>query len=415
MVAEMAARGSNAPSTNSRQSDVTARSVFKVIEVGIDTVSYVWRPRGPQLWAFLTRAGQARELVIDDPFAMPVIGGDDEVPRAELLQVRRRDGRAIQTYRTKGYIAGVHWTFDLFNRVIWCEGRLACILDDDPAAVGLRTPGAMERGALIATILLASYGVDLDPNAALVRRCDITGRVGFGEPTIGQAMQRGLRDFAEGLPKSYGTGPVVETVEWSGRRNRTDFRSYDDGVHRTAQSPGALIRLERQLQYDKPNQVPISEFLAQDLGGLWLDDFDRRTVAVPPLGGPEDARMVIEQQIADGTLSVQAGTTLQGSIDRLEHGGYALWGSAKLQQDHRRRLTRALARYGVETIAAEHRRGDPWPTVAFCRPAGSVLHVADVSRHLRQTMTELRVSERLAKPLTPALPRLNPPTAHVRS
>jgi hypothetical protein len=311
-----------------------------------------------------------------------------------LHPVYDKRGRRTRAHRTKGHIAGVPWTFDLDNDLIYCEGRLTCVLHDDANAVGLPAPAVLEHVAFLATFLLAPFGVQLDPDEAVVRRCDITGRVRFLDPKHGQDLQRALRDHAADSPQSYGTGPTAETVLWRDGRKRIDFISYDEGVRRGTDAPGEMIRLERRCRLDKPRQVSIREFLQQDLGAIWLDAFDRRTASVPPLGSRGDAQAVIEQHIANGDLSVETGTRLQGSIDRLERGGYALWGNEKLSQDHRRRLVRELKRWGVETMAPKRRRGASWPTTAYCRPAGGVIPIADISRSLREAMTRLRATER---------------------
>lgn len=360
-----------------------------VVEVGLDTVSFAWRPQDPALWELLNRAARARELVADDPFAMPVRDDDGVVRRTGLRQQRRKDGRRIRSYLTEEHIAGVHWVFDLHNRVIYCEGRLACILDDTKDAAGLRPPAKLGHAPFMATFMLSQLGIHLDPSEAVIRRSDITGVVWFPNPKDGQDLQRTLRDHANGSPIARGTGPAVETVEWHGRRNRIEFRSYDDGTHRGTHAPGEMIRLERQLHLDKPQQISIPCFLQQDLGALWLDTFERRTVAVPPLGSRDDAQAVIEQHVAAGDLSVETGTRLQGSIERLERGGFALWGEDRLAQDHRRRLVRKLRRWGVETIVPERGRGGPWQTRAYCRPAGGAIRVSEVSAALRTAMADL--------------------------
>jgi hypothetical protein len=377
------------PCTNSHHAPADSSVRFAVVEVGLDTVSFAWRPQNPALWEFLSRAERARELAVEDPFAMPTREDDGVVRRTGLIQQRRKDGRRIRSYLTQEPIAGVHWVFDLHHRLIYCEGRLACILDDTKDAVGLRPPAKLEHAAFLATFMLSQLGVHLDSDDAVMRRSDITGVVRFQNPKDGQDLQRGLRDHAGGSPISRGTGPTVETVEWHGRRNRIDFRAYDEGIHRGTHAAGELIRLERQLHFDKPQQLTIPQFLQSDLAGLWLDKFDDRTAAVPPLGSRDDAQAVIEQHIAAGALSAETGTRLQGSIDRLERGGFALWGDEKLAQDQRRRLIRDLTRWGVDTIAPERRRGGTWPTTAHCRPAGGVLLVSDLSSGLRAAMNDL--------------------------
>jgi hypothetical protein len=325
---------------------------------------------------------------------MPIRGDDGVVRRTALIQQRRKNGRRIRSYLTDECIAGVHWMFDLHNRLIYCEGRLACILDDDEDAVGLRPPAKLGHAAFLAAFMLSQLGIRLDPDEAVVRRCDVTGNVRFRDPKDGEGLQRALRDHAGGSPTPRGSGPIVETVEWHGRRNRIAFRSYDYGIHRGTHGPGDMIRFERQLHVDKAEQLTIPRFLQQDLCGIWLDTFDRRSASVPPLGSRDDAHTVIEQHISDGRLTVETGTRLQGSIDRLERGGFALWGTGKLAQDHRRRLVRELRRWGVETAAPERPRGASWPTIAYCRPAGGVIRIGDVSRSLRGAMTDLRAAER---------------------
>jgi hypothetical protein len=395
-VADMPSANAPGSCTNSHR-PLPVGSRFAVVEIGLDTVSFAWRPQDPALWEFLSRAERARHLAVEDPFAMPAREDDGVVRRTRLIQQRRKDGRRIRSYLTEEHIAGVHWVFDLHHRLIYCEGRLACLLDDTKDAVRLRPPATLEHAAFLATFMLSQLGVHLDPDEAVIRRSDITGVVWFPNPKDGQDLQRVLRDHAGGSPTSRGTGPTVETVEWHGRRNRITFRSYDEGIHRGAHGAGELIRLERQLHLDKPHQLTIPQFLRSDLAGLWLDTFDRRTAAVPPLGSRTDAQGVIEQQIAAGLLSVETGTRLQGSIDRLERGGFALWGDGKLAQDHRRRLVRELARWGVETISPERRRGEAWHTAAHCRPAGGVLLVSDVSSALRAALSDLERSDGTAR------------------
>lgn len=391
--------------TNSHQPPSLSSPRFEVVEVGVDTVSLAWRPDDPQIWEFLRQAARAKELTAGDPFAMPVAGPGEAAPRIGLYPEYSNTGRATGAYRTKGHIAGVPWTFNCAKRIIYCEGRLICILEDDESAVGLPAPAMLEHAAFLATFLLAQFGVRLVPDDAVVRRCDITGRVRFPNAKDGRDLQRALRDHADESPKSHGTGPVTETVSWTDGRGRIDFTSYDEGVSRETYAPGQMIRLERRHRLDKPRQISVPEFLRQDLGSIWLDTFDRRTAAVPPLGTRDDAQAIIAQHVSDGKLSLQTSNRLQGSIANLEGGGYALWGPAKLSQDHRRRLVRQLEDWGVATVASERRRGGPWQAAAYCRPAGSVIRVADVSSALREAMSDLQTTERPDPTASPERPR----------
>lgn len=177
------------------------------------------------------------------------------------------------------------------------------------------------------------------------------------------------------------------------------FRCYDLGAKSGEHQPGERIRLERQWRPEWHARNPASQPLADevvavhDLTACWLDAFGADVAAITaPLLTAEDAQQVVREHLQSGHLTRETAVRLLGTINLLEQGGYAAWGAAASDRRVRNQAVAALRQLGVEVMSPEHQRGTPWPSYAYCRPAGLVLPVPDVIASLRTAMDDLVAS-----------------------
>jgi hypothetical protein len=212
---------------------------------------------------------------------------------------------------------------------------------------------------------------------------------------LGASFLRVLLEQAEGVKHPYYNGSTLGTIEWAGTRGYV-FRCYDFGAKSGEHQPGELIRLERQWRPEWHARNPASQPLADevvavhDLTACWLDAFGADVAAITaPLLTAEDAQQVVREHLQSGHLTRETAVRLLGTISLLEQGGYAAWGAGASDRRVRNQAVAALRQLGVEVMSPEHQRGTPWPSYAYCRPAGLVLRIPDVIALLRASMDDL--------------------------
>lgn len=295
-------------------------------------------------------------------------------------------------------VGGVLWFFDLAHGLIFCEGRLACLLDGHEEAVGLRSPVDLRRAVRCAASAIAELRIALDPTAARIRRLDLAGDVRFVDARLGRSLLRALLEQAAGDKQPYYNGSVLGSVEWIGGSTFA-FRCYDRGAKTGELPAGELIRVEREWRPEwharRPDGQPLVDGLldAHDLTARWLGDFEASVAPITaPLLSPDDAELVIRTHKLEGRLSRETAVRLRGTIRALEDEGYAGWGAGASDRRVRNQAVATLRRLGVEVISPTHRRGTPWPDSAHCRPAGLVLWITEVIAMLRTAMETLLVS-----------------------
>jgi len=117
-----------------------------------------------------------------------------------------------------------------------------------------------------------------------IRRADLAGELLFDRGEDGQDLLRILDAMHspdhKTAPVRERGGPCLETVYWrTPKRSVAVLRAYDKGVESGTAAPGERVRLERQVRYQSNKRPAVDQFLARDLGSLfvrpirsWLDD-----------------------------------------------------------------------------------------------------------------------------------------------
>lgn len=379
------------PSNSRYATPAIPPSLARVESVGVDTVSFAWRlPRSHELWALIAAAAEAGVLRNRED------EGVISTVESTGLHERRLPGcKPGEGWATTRPVGGVLWFFDLAHGLIFCEGRLACLLDGHEDATGLRPPAHLPDAACRAAAAVAELRIILDPGQARVRRLDLAGDIRFPDPRLGASFLRVLLESAEGTKQPYYNGSVLGTIGWKGASG-FEFRCYDRGAWSREHPAGELLRLERQWRPEWHARNPASQPLVNrvldehDLVACWLGAFSANVAAlIAPLLTADDAQRVIHEHLQAGRLPRETAVRLLGTVSLLEHGGFAAWGASASDRRVRNQAVSVLRELGIEVISPEHRRGTPWPTYAYCRPAGLVLRVRDVVAALRAAMQDV--------------------------
>jgi len=357
----------------------------------VDTVSFAWRlARGHELWSLINAAGE--EGVLRNREDEGVIGA---VASTGLREKRLPGCKPGEGWATTRPVGGVLWFFDLAHGLLFCEGRMACLLDGNEDASGLRSPGRLTPAARSAASAISELRIVLDPGQARIRRLDLAGDVRFADPRLGSSFLQVMLAEAEGTKHPYYNGSTLGTIEWPGASGY-EFRCYDRGAKSGGYRAGELIRFERQWRPEWHARNPASQPLADDvldnhdLVACWLGAFSRNVAAITaPLLTAEDAQHVVHERLLDGRLTRETAVRLLGTISLLEQSGFAAWGAGASDRRVRNQAVCNLRQLGIDVISPEHRRGTPWPTCAYCRPAGLVVRVSDVVAALRAAMKDV--------------------------
>ncbi len=244
------------PGCDHDPSDGRDRNVSVV--VGVDTVSFAWRPAATTTWETLTAAARRGSLTSFDPYTRTG-------RTVEIIPSARR------SYLIREPVGGVRFGFFPEHELIWCEGRLAALCAGVSSASGLRPPSLLSHAAALAALSFEQLGMALLGEAPVVRRLDLAADLKFDDPALGLRFLRA----AAGLPVAnlktdvWSHGGRIETVYLrSPASGHTKVRFYDrgrlDGSH-----PGSTIRIERQLRFQKAAQLDPSAVAKSDLGAVW--------------------------------------------------------------------------------------------------------------------------------------------------
>lgn len=334
-----------------------------VADAGIDTISYAWHPASKVLWAAMRVAAQRGWLAIR-PHGPLVEDGSRRV------RVWRDRGEGAKTrgplYRIEGTFAGVRWFFHTRHELIYCEGRLAALLADDPKASGLASRHCLVAGVRRASSALASLDIDLHPNEARVRRLDSAVDFGFQHSVCGEVLMEEARRHLPGKAKTEWIAERIETVYTFDSKHRINWRVYDKGLEANTCAAAQLIRIERQYNWDRERQRP-AEVIGARQQQVWLNALKTWLLELPSLGRWEEAMDSILDRSRSGEIDLQSARTLQGLIVTLERRGRADWPPEEKRQ--RNRAIDKLRKTGIEVTWPEA-RGEPASGTAWCRLPG---------------------------------------------
>jgi hypothetical protein len=345
-----------APSNSGLKTKNDLGTTVKVSDAGVDTVSYCWRPNDDELWQWIRR-GLDRG-VLEHPEAPDDAG--DAPARLPFRRLRGRMEHAGPLFGSPVALRGVRWFVMPDVRLIYCEGRLVQILQDDRRAEGLGRLAFLPRGALLAALEFSQVGVPLFPDEPVaLRRMDPAVDLSFDDPTRGRAFLQALHD-ADARRHAWTRSGADHgaTVEWHDGQGIC-FRAYDYGVGHGVAAPGGLIRLEAQQRWRK-GQQPTPERAGEGFAnGAW-DELMTIAQSLPPLGSMLDAVEVINAAHEQGELNSQEATTRLGHVLSFETGGRAWWPEG--EDRTQRRAEQRLGQLGIEVVKS----GDGQ---AWCRPA----------------------------------------------
>jgi hypothetical protein len=284
---------------------------WRVVSVGIDTIGWIWRP--------------------DDPLAVrQALATGCFVPAARGWRARTsgRDVLVVGVFPPTGFYA---------------EGRLAAVCDGDRGTHRLAAPAELVTGTERAAAAFEPFGIGLDPEAARVRRIDLSGELGFADPRQGLAFLRALA--AADLPglktDVWRRAGCVESVLYRTPRRRVVVaRGYDKGREAGIAPPGTVIRLERQMRFPRGRQRSPREVAREPLGELFLAAFRALAkcadlVVTTATGAMDEVLKRVEQ----GLLTPRVAERLLGTLVLWQQFG-ASWGgwSEKVARDRCRQL-----------------------------------------------------------------------------
>lgn len=315
---------------------------FSVPRVGVDTVSFAWRPTGDELlWRRLR-------------------GGAEDGHICGIWQVR--PAGVVGGWMLKKKLGAATWFFYPDNELIYCEGRLGAMLADDLRDFSLGPFFALGIAALnLEEVFAPVVGRDREDGICnepgCIRRIDVAGDLRCARPAIGIAILDALSDL---------TLPRVKVCEWrhegrtetiayytATKKKRLLHRIYDKGVQSGSDPAGTLLRFERQHRFEKAKQIPAEELASQgDPEALWLDGFEEWAHAAEGLhvAGPDEAQCRLIEKVESGELQREKAERLIGSLGIARLRGEGWWRDiGKPHLGHRRR--RELADHGLALAA----------------------------------------------------------------
>ncbi len=308
---------------------------FRVGPVGIDTISFAFRPQDPELWLAMTWAAANGRLAPRMGHGWPVPMPEPGSPAEEPPSVRQG---ARGSFSINAHLGAARWFAFPEHKLIYCEGRGAAIASGDENNRGLAPFSELPelaRPAASAFEELASPNKGVMTSEPIgVRRIDLAAEVLFEDPAHGLSFLRLLAGLT--VPKMKTTvwrnEGRVETVGFVvGKEIR--FRAYDKGAEAEAKGrpdaspPGTRIRLERQLRFGKPKQMTAEQFSSQDPAKLWLQEFEAWAEHAPTgdLTGTAAAQSRLLDKVEAGELNLETATRLVGALAIRELRGEDWW------------------------------------------------------------------------------------------
>jgi len=309
------------------------REAFEVAQVGVDTVSFAWRPLDDEvLWDRLQNAAKARSIAglwRVNPAGVP--GG----------------------WMLSKPFAGARWFFFPDSRLIFAEGRLGAMLSGRDGDFSLAPFSSLMTAALrleeeIAVVLGHDREQGIGGEVFALRRLDLAAELRWEYPSDGLAGLRALGTISI---------PRVKVCEWrhEGRTETVSYytatkhkkllmRIYDKGVQTQSAAPGTLLRFERQHRWVKADQPELFNFAVHaDPSALWLDRFEDWAESAERLaveGGEGSQRRLIEA-VEAGDLDREKAERLIGALAIAQLRGERWWaslGKPHLGQRRRRDL-----------------------------------------------------------------------------
>jgi hypothetical protein len=271
---------------------------WSVVNHGIDTVSYAFRPAGR--------------------FALDAWA---DVPSQRLS--RRERGKSLwATHAVGGIKLGVFPAHGLFLT----EGRLAPMLSGDSGDMRLAAPETLTLGADRARDAFRSLGVDVG-DEPVVRRLDLAGEIRFTHPSDGLLFLRtfGGLQLAGLHQQRTSSRQQTGSVSWSPGRGIA-LRLYDAGAYHGTDHPGITLRLERQLRPPKPQQVSPEAFTTESLAQLYLGPLAKVIGAGPSMNvlPPRAAERLLIERVQSHETSLAIAERLIGVARIMELGADAL-------------------------------------------------------------------------------------------
>lgn len=317
---------------------------FSVPRVGVDTVSFAWRPTGDELlWRRLR-------------------GGAEDGHISGLWQIR--PAGVVGGYTVKKKIAAASWFFFPEHELIYCEGRLGAILAGDIRDRSLGSFRSLLRAALeleeaFAPVVARDRTDGIGGSAPCVRRLDLAADLRWNDPAHGIAALRALGDLSM---------PRVKIAEWrhegrtetiayytATKKKRLLHRIYDKGIESGSDPAGALLRFERQHRFERAKQTPVERMaLSGDPEALWLDGFEDWAHAAERLkvGGVDGAQLRLVEMVERGDLAPHEAERRIGSLAVARMRGEGWW--RDLGKPHLVRRRRSdLADLGIPLAPSE--------------------------------------------------------------
>jgi hypothetical protein len=281
----------------------------EIVQWGIDTASFAWRPMNPRLWAHLRQPLEDGSLLQGvDPDTGEVIASSS---------VGRPDGGPVLL---KEVVGGGRVFYIPASRLVYIEGRLAALAAGDRAAQGLASPRLLGTVPYMSALEISQL---LLPDTLLfedvsLRRADLACGLGFREGAQGLAVLRGLAalDVPRRKSVTYRHDGCVQTVNYvTPKRGQITLRCYDGGVHRGTHRPGELVRVEAQLRWKGAKRPDPTEWAQGDLGTIWQDKLGvwegTEEIVVADLNAME---RVIGDAVDAKRLKLPAAETLLGHL-----------------------------------------------------------------------------------------------------
>lgn len=329
-----------------------ASASFSVARVGIDTVSFAWRPETDEvLWDRLQNGAQARS-----------IGGLWRVSPAGVPG----------GWMLSKPVGCARWFFFPDSRLIFAEGRLGAMLSGQDGDFSLGAFSSLPEAALrieeqIAPVFGHDPGDGIGGELIGIRRCDQAAEVLWHRPSDGLSSLRALGTLSV---------PGVKACEWrhEGRTETVSYytatkkrallmRIYDKGVQTRSAVPGALLRFERQHRWVKADQPELFDFVFRaDPAALWLDRFEDWAESAERLAveGAEGSQRRLIEAVESGDLDREKAERLIGALAIARLRGESWW--SDLGKPHLgQRRKRDLDALGVPLAPS----AGPVPTVAL--------------------------------------------------
>ena len=300
----------------------------EVVEAGVDTVSFAFRPEGRSLFG-----------AVDGFSAKPFRRG---AAGSLIAETRSRDGGRLMSFPSAAFLA--------------VETRLGALLAGDERCHELAPATELAAGAELARAELWRH-TGADPGEATeVRRFDLTAGLRFGAGPDGLAFLdtvAGLRPARMVSDVWRGVDGRAQTVyaRTSGR-GVVVSRIYDKGRESGDDAPGRHVRIENQNRPARSRRYAPEVLSTLDLKG----SFGRTMKAYLQTeelvtAGPDGAVAELAARAIRGELTHAQAERLIGSVALLKYGGRAVYdrdGDALVNNNKRssRRL-KALRESGV--------------------------------------------------------------------